>query len=865
MLPIYSLFFLSGIAALIYQVVWVRSLSLIFGGSHLAVTTVLSVFMLGLALGSFIAGRRIVRHRNLLRLYGFIEAGIAIVASLIFLAVQIYPSVYSWLAQFSPESPAYLTIIRVLFASLILIPATTLMGATLPILSAYAAKNINTIGKRLSLLYGLNTIGAVVGVLLAGFLFLPYYTLNATWGIAVVLNFIIGIIAIILGKNREVLHEALPSNKSTPTTTDEGRSNGKLILWGIAISGFCALAYEVLWTRVLIIGLGATDYGFTSMLASFLVGIGGGSAIYGAVKHRFLPPLEQRIRFFGVVQILIGLTTFSAILFLYDLPGYYLFLQNVIEQIGVSPFTSRQLANLALALTYLGIPALLMGFAFPLAGEIYARCKNTTGRAVGEMAAANTIGAILGAALTGFVMISLVGIERSIHLFILVNIAYGGLLVAQGIGKPFWAWLPPTVAAFIGLVLLFNSASFKVWDKDFFAVYRSNKPEAFSSRKLIDQQLKRYRVEYYGEGASSIVAASWAGNTLVFSTNGRVEATTGPQDMQNQFGLGHLPMMLHTNPKEVLVVGGGSGMTLGSTIVYPSVNQVTLVELEPKVLGVIKAFAPYNHDVLNQPKLKIVLNDGRNHLLTTKKKYDVITADPIHPWFRGAGYLYTREYFQLAASRLNEGGVVAQWLPLYQMEPEHMNSVLRTFTQAFDHATIFIAYADAILIGSNQPIRLDVERLRAMLEIPEIQKDMHQVRMGDVDALLSYFMMGDDGVKKAAANAIINTDNNLYLEFFTPRAIGKQLTEWKDIEHLSRYRESSLPYLDHSDASLTTRLTDMENSGVFHAMDQAHVLMQADRYRSPEFQGVAGWLEQAAPRVARWEFIKDEYRSILKR
>lgn len=863
--PIYSLFFFSGVAALIYQVVWVRSLSLIFGGSHLAVTTVLSVFMLGLALGSFIAGRRMPQHRNLLRLYGLIEVAIGIVAIVIFLAVQVYPSVYSWLAQFSPESPAYLTVIRVLFASLLLIPATTLMGATLPILSAHTAKSINTIGKRLSILYGLNTIGAVVGVLLAGFLFLPYYTLNVTWGIAVVLNLVIGVIAIILGNNQEAIQETNHAYAPIPRTVESGSGDAKLILWGIAISGFCALAYEVLWTRVLIIGLGATDYGFTSMLASFLVGIGGGSAIYGASKHRFLPSIDQRIRFFGVVQILIGLTTFTAILFLYDLPSYYLFLQGAFEQTGVSPFTSRQLANLTLALTYLGTPALLMGFAFPLAGEIYARCKNTTGRAVGEMAAANTIGAIMGAALTGFTMISLVGIERSIHLFILVNIAYGGLLLLHGIGKPFWVWLPPSAAAVTGLVLVLSPESFKVWDKDFFAVYRSNKPEAFASRKLIDQQLKRYHVEYYGEGASSIVAASLVGKTLIFSTNGRVEATTGAQDMQNQFGLGHLPMMLHKNPKEVLVVGGGSGMTLGSTIVYPSVVQVTLVELEPKVLGVIKAFAVYNHDVLNQPKLKIVLNDGRNYLLTSKKKYDVITADPIHPWFRGAGYLYTREYFQLAASRLNEGGVVAQWLPLYQMEPEHMRSVLQTFNQAFDHAMIFIAYADAILIGSNQPLELDVDRLRAMLAIPEIHADMQQVSMGDVDALLSYFMMGDDGERRASADAVTNTDNNLYLEFFTPRAIGNQLTEWKDIEHLGKYRESCLPYLVHADAALTARLADLENSGVFRAMDHAHVLMQAGSAQSPQFQRVGGWLEQVAPRVARWEFIKNEYRPTLSR
>lgn len=865
MLPIYSLFFLSGVAALIYQIVWVRSLSLIFGGSHLAVTTVLSVFMLGLALGSFLAGRRITPHQNLLRLYGLIEVGIAIVAAIIFLVVQIYPSVYSWLAQFSPESPTYLTIIRVLFASLLLIPATTLMGATLPILSAYTAKNIDTIGTRLSILYGLNTIGAVVGVLLAGFLFLPYYTLNVTWGIAVCLNLAIGIVAIVLGNNHKASQEINYPNTPVPTTHEDGNAQGKLILWGIAISGFCALAYEVLWTRVLVIGLGATDYGFTSMLASFLVGIGGGSAIYGALKSHFLPSIDQRIRVFGVVQIMIGLATLAAILFLYDLPGYYIFLQSAIEQIGMPPFTSRQFANLILALTFLGAPALLMGFAFPLAGEIYARCKNSTGRAVGEIAAANTIGAILGAALTGFVLIALVGIERSIHLFILVNIAYGGLLLTHRVGKSFSTWLSPLVAAIIGLVLLFNPDSFKVWDKDFFAVYRSNKPEAFSSRKLIDQQLKRYQVEYYGEGASSIVAASRVGNLLVFSTNGRVEATTGAQDMQNQFGLGHLPMMLHKNPKEVLVVGGGSGMTLGSTLVYPSVSQVTLVELEPKVLGVIKAFAPYNHDALNQPKLKIVLNDGRNHLLTTKKKYDVITSDPIHPWFRGAGYLYTQEYFQLEASRLNEGGVVAQWLPLYQMEPEHVRSVLKTFSQAFDHAIIFIAYADAILIGSNQPIRLDVDRLKAMLDIPEIGKDMQQVRMGDVNSLLSYFMMGDDGIKKAATNAVINTDNNLYLEFFTPRAIGKQLTEWKDIEYLSKFRESSLPYLDHADADLITQMTALENGGVFSAIDHAHVLMQAHRYQSPEFRRVGSWLEQTAPNVARWEFIKDEYRSITRR
>ena len=247
-------------------------------------------------------------------------------------------------------------------------------------------------------------------------------------------------------------------------------------------------------------------------------------------------------------------------------------------------------------------------------------------------------------------------------------------------------------------------------------------------------------------------------------------------------------MLLNKNPEDVLVIGTGSGMTLGATSLYPSVGKIILAEIEPKVIGVAKTFERYNHYVLDNPKLRIIFNDGRNFLMTSREKYDVITADPIHPWFRGAGYLYTKEYFDIAAQHLKPGGIVCQWLPLYDLTPDNIKSIVITFASSFKYTMMWLTSIDAQLIGSSSPIIIDKAELEKKMSNPFIKTDLTLMGVGSVTDFLNHFAMGSKGMVEFARDGVLNTDDNLYLEFSAPLSFGKpQSVKWNRSDIL-KYR-----------------------------------------------------------------------------
>jgi spermidine synthase len=302
-------------------------------------------------------------------------------------------------------------------------------------------------------------------------------------------------------------------------------------------------------------------------------------------------------------------------------------------------------------------------------------------------------------------------------------------------------------------------------------------------------------------------------------------------------------------------------MTLGATSVHPSVEQITLAEIEPKVLGVAGTFGIYNHYVLNNAKLKIVFNDGRNFLMTTKDKFDVITADPVHPWFSGAGYLYSTEYFRLAAQHLNPGGILCQWLPLYELSEENLKSIVRTLGENFSHIMVWLTYFDAELVASNSPIILDEKDLERRIRTPEVLQDLERVKMGSAEDFLSYFVMGTAGAKAYSAGARINTDDNLYLEFSAPQSIGMGRLQQANVSYLVKYRESIIPYLqspaDEAGRAGQKKMWD-KNFQAALLDDRAHVLTLAGRFNDPEYERLIAELDARYPDFAPWRFLKNE-------
>ena len=357
---IYLMFFLSGAAALLYEVVWVRSLSLIFGGTHLAVTTVLSVFMGGLALGSHIIGKRVDAEINPLRLYGYLELGIALSAVLFIVLMEIYPSVYIFLAQGKDNARLYLSFVRVLFSCLALLIPTTLMGGTLPVLSRFVSGGQEKMGSHLSFLYGVNTLGAVLGASTAGFFLLPAYSVSATLHVAIAANVIVGAAGLILSgriplvkwgtpQEAEEAGAGLADGKKKTLNKEMAEStyvlSARLVLWGIAVSGFCALGYEVLWTRILTLTIGTSVYGFTIMLVAFLTGIALGSASYGLfvrVCKFIVRDVRSRILGFGAVQIIIGAAALLVTIHIRDLPAHSIQIYDFFAARGYDSFEARQ-------------------------------------------------------------------------------------------------------------------------------------------------------------------------------------------------------------------------------------------------------------------------------------------------------------------------------------------------------------------------------------------------------------------------------------------------------------------------------------------------------------------------------------------
>ena len=809
---VYGIFFLSGAAALMYEVVWVRSLSLIFGGTHLAVTTVLSVFMGGLALGSFLIGKRVDTIKNPLRLYGFLEIAIALFAFIFIILMKIYPAIYIFLVQGKESSNLYLSFIRVVFAFVSLIVPTTLMGGTLPVLTRFVSRHPEKLATHLAFLYGINTLGAVAGTAATGFLLLRFYSVSTTLTVAILLNSLAGLVSILLpDKITAALDQRKTDSKDaearavseTPSPARapnefEIRFAARLVLLGIGISGFCALGYEVLWTRILTLTIGTSVYGFTIMLVAFLTGIALGSKTYGFLPKLIpsaQPDARKQLQAFGIVQLIIGISALAVTFYIRDLPVHSIALHEFFFKQGMGVFSARQWANLSLAFSYMVVPAFFMGLAFPIAGKVNAAYRKRVGHAVGNVLAFNTVGAILGSAFSGYFMIYVFGIERSLQLLTVVNIGLG-LLVILGIHhiKPLnWGIAGLTAAALVVLILTPNS--FRMWDKKFFAILQNNQPEAYNTPERKQDALENTEVLFYHEGVDSTISSiKVKGGNQAVLVNGKVVASTSLKDRQCQLTLGHLPMLIHKNPRKVLVVGLGTGMTLGATSVHSGVEELTVVEIEPNVIGAARTFASYNNHVLDNPKLKIVFNDARNFLMTTRDRYDVITADPIHPWTQGSGYLYTAEYFKIASAHLLPGGIMCQWLPIYELSVDNLKSVVKTFSESFKYTMAWLTQYDAELIGSNAPIITDEVQLERRLADPAVSKDLKPVMMGTATDFLSYFIMGTAGLKAFSRGGIVNTDDNLYLEFSTPVSVGENMMQ-TNVNALARHRESLLPYL----------------------------------------------------------------------
>lgn len=771
---VYALFFLSGAIGLLYEVVWARMLTQIFGNTTHAIATVLAAFMAGLALGSYVFGRLVDARRNAFLAYGLLEGGVGLYGLLIPTLFALTQRAYAGLYGLVDVSYTAFSLVLFLLAFLVIVIPTALMGATLPVLSRFCVTRFASLGRRVGDLYAINTLGAVVGCALTGFSLIAALGLRGTVRLGAILNLAIAVLILLLVAGfriREIPHGDCREETAPPSAEGGSRSRLELaLLGGFALSGVAAMVYENAWTRALTLVIGMSTYSFTIMLTTFLVGLGLGSLLYA----RWWGGRAIGFAGLGVLQLLVALSALATIPLFERLPLLFLRLRHGFGD-SFQQFLTIQVVLSALVMI---VPTLLLGATFPVVARIYTRNLAVVGRSVGTAYASNTLGAIAGAFLGGFLFIPTIGVQDSIALGVVLNAVVGVLLLA----------LDPEVRparrlAAVGAMLAMSLAAFLgfgTWDKGVMtsgvAIYAHNYA-SLPTDGLRREWMRRDDLLYYREGLTATISVHRsAGSDYVYEkTNGKVDASLG--DTPTQLMVGYLPMLFNPAAKQVLVIGMGSGMTAKAVAAFP-VERLEVAEIEPAVIEAARFFAEKNGRIHDDPRVRFIHADGRNHLLAAPRQYDVIVSEPSNPWIAGIGNLFTREYYELAKRKLAAGGVFGQWMQTYAMAPEDLRMVYRTFAEVFPDVSLWaVNDSDMVLIGTTRSQRLRHADLRAALANRAVaRQDLRELGFIDAYSVLAMYLMPRSSLLKMAGQAEINLDDVPRLEFSAPRNLGRDTT-----------------------------------------------------------------------------------------
>ncbi|HZF29992.1 MAG TPA: fused MFS/spermidine synthase [Gammaproteobacteria bacterium] len=784
-------FAVSGCAALIYEVVWFQLLSLRLGASAASLGVLVATFLGGLCLGGLLLPRLVAVDRQPLRVYAAIELGIGVLGLLVLYAAPLLGSAYlSW----AGGGVAGLAL-RLMVAACCLLPSTLLMGATLPAVAS-AARATRSGAAWLGVLYAANTVGAVVGALAAGFYLLRVHDVSIATFVAVALNLGAAAVAAALPARERA------SAPAAPAPPGSARLSGPVYAV-TALSGFTALTAEVLWTRHLSLLIGSTVYAFALILAVFLAGLAGGAAAGAALGRR----MDPRTALACCQLLLCPAVAWSAYTIARSLPYWPL-------DVTIATPASVMLELDVLRAAWAVLPAaLLWGASFPLAlaaviptamdggsaaiagrtlrptamdggsAAIAGRTLRPTAmdggsaanagrdlrpaadprRVVGLLYAANTAGAIAGALLTTFVLVVSIGSRAAEQLAVLIAAAAGVLLLARAEralrSGARVAALAAAVAAALVLAYLVPALP----------------PQFVAYGRFLPTRGKDANVVYVGEGLTASIAVTLEpSGLLTYHNQGKTQASTYPQDLRLQRMLGHLATLVPEKPSSVLVIALGAGITAGAVSLDPAVERVVVAEIEPLVPHVAaEYFAGANFGVVTNPKVEIRIDDGRHVLASSREKFDAITSDPLDPWVKGAAALYTREFWQLCKSRLNDGGVVTVFLQLYESTGDAVKSEIATFFEAFPNGAVFANTVngegyDAVLVARADGRPIDIAQIARRLDTAAyapVAESLRAIRFESALDLLGTYAADARDLRGWLADAQINTDANLRLQY----------------------------------------------------------------------------------------------------
>ncbi len=814
-------FFGSGLSSLVLENLWVRQLTLVFGGTTLAITTVLSVFMGGLALGSHLAGRWIHRFTRPLRVYGLLEASIATYAFFLPQLISYLPGIYQWIPEDWPF--VAIALFRFLLCSILLVFPTTLMGATLPILSQYFVRDNTTLGMDVGILYSVNTYGAVAGALTGGFVLMPLLGTSTTlWLVCIGLFAMATAVFVYDFRNpnaNEETHLAWrdAQEQKEPEVIEFEDSflqaeEEEPIAWGMAtreslfhamndeqhrkfqsaiagtlvVTGASAMVCQIIWSRTLSMVIGSSTYSFTLILSLFLIGLASGAAYASRLIHKSLNLLETWTRLLILTAIALGFGSF----FFDSLPLLFIRIAlNLPETIPPLLLFSLKAGIAAIPIL---LPTFLMGTFFPLALSLLTHSDRAVGESVGRLYMLNTIGAIVGSAMAGFVIIPTLGLQRGIAL------SGASYLLCAAMLK--WRSFQPTrrsyaIFAGVGLLTLFFLPT---WSPSLMSIgsFRLSVVRSYTYEQL----LNRSPVLFYKEGITATVSVEGSSYHRTLKINGKPEAST-EGDRPTQISIAAFPLALHPNPKDAALIGWGSGMTAGAALFFP-LRQLIAVELEPVVIEAARLMEPWNYKPHQHKNLKLRYNDGRNFLATTQQSFDVIISEPSNPWISGVSNLFTREYFQLARQRLRPKGVFCQWVQLYEISSRNVASILRSIHAEFPYVRLFEVSAndtDTFLVATTYPWELNLANLQNVISDPRYRQLFQDANIVSAYDFLPRFLMGEQEIPKMLKKvpSPANTDAHNLLEYTAPLDLVNASAATEDAPFTKTVASLGRPFLKY--------------------------------------------------------------------
>lgn len=783
---IFLFFFLSGLSALIFEVTWVRELGLTLGNTAQATSTVLAVFMGGLALGAYLGGRFAASgDRKALAVYGVLEISVGVIGLLVSMALQQCSSIYLWLYHSLSMGTETIAAARFIVSILILLLPTMLMGATLPVLVKYLAE-YKLSSQMFSLLYGMNTLGAAAGGLLACFLGFPFIGLQGTVQCAASLNVLIGMFSILICRRSSHKGQACESepeanaNESDLIESELAASNAELaktetdssraeqaddeligapqkstaVLYSIAfLTGFTALSYEVLWTRILRFYLTSLTYSFSIMVSTFLLGLAIGSFIYERQVLKGGTVVKRPYLFFAAAQAFAALTcAASLILFSFNSK---IILQLLNMAAPLAPALQKgMLMHQLLFIFFVSastilLPSIFVGMLFPLIGTLSASHKQNAAKSVGTVYALNTIGCVCGSLICGLILMPAIGSKTAFQ----------------------WIVLLSTITAAVAALCSESKSRAIKWS---IAGVPLALGGLFLTQHFHAGTMPGARLLAEGEDGSGYMRVIELPQQtgVMLEINGSSLAGTSPKNLRYMRMLAHLPLLLHRNPQTAMVACFGTGTTCGAASLHSSLKELNIVEISKMVLGAAHYFEKTNYAVLQKPRVKVFVNDARNHLLQTDTKYDVITFEPPPPSEAGIVNLYTEEFYRLASNKLNDDGLLCQWIPMHQVSSEVWKMMIASARAVYPNVSIWLPNSkEAILLASKQPLNIDLLQMQKRIdESAELKQSLNAIGMDSSMAVLSTYIASGEALDAYLKDSLSLTDNYPRLEFYLPYA-----------------------------------------------------------------------------------------------